>query len=316
MLKCALNTLIKTLCLFVALPILLFSVLPEPVRAQGDFVISQQHAVLIQDSLHQMALRIIEPEEDEERLANNALFFNALKQALVSDSTLAEAFDSVRTVSFLRDPAGRFRIVTWYVPFRSGEFKYFGFVQTPPSRGQTGQLYELKDMSGFLERVSAQQLDQDQWYGAYYYEMIHIRHRRNDYYTLLGWKGNNRQSRIRVIEPFALTEKGPVFGAQVFDAGDRKPYRIIFEYSARVSMSLKYHGDFPKGRRKTAQMIVFDRLAPTHESLQGNYSFYVPEVNVFDGFEFKNGRWVFMPDVDARVTIHPSLVPLNPVLPR
>jgi hypothetical protein len=316
MLKYNLNAMLKSLCIFFAFIAFHFSALPKQARAQTDIAPLPATAVLPQDSLHHMALRIIEPDEDEERLANNQLFFNALRQALVSDSTLAETFDSVRTVSFLRDPGGRFRIVTWYVPFRSGGFKYFGFVQTPATNRQAGQLFELKDLTPLLERVSMVELSQDQWYGAYYYEMIHTRHRRKDYFTLLGWKGDNPQSRIRVIEPFVLTEQGPVFGAQVFDAGERKPYRIIFEYSARVSMSLKYHGDFPKGRRKTVPMIIFDRLSPTHETLQGNFRFYVPEVNVFDGFEFKNGRWVFIPDVDARVTIDPSRAPLNPVLPR
>lgn len=316
MLKYNLNALLKSLGLLFAFVAFYVSAPLKQAQAQTDFTCSQAAAVITQDSLHHMALRIIEPDEDEERLANNQLFFIALRQALVSDSTLAEAFDSVRTVSFLRHPGGRFRIVTWYVPFRTGGFKYFGFVQTPASKGQAGQLYELNDITGSLERVSTLQLDKNQWYGAYYYEMIHTRHRRKDYFTLLGWKGDNPQSRIRLIEPFVLTEQGPVFGAQVFDAGERKPYRIIFEYSARVSMSLKYHADFPKGRRKTIPIIVFDRLAPTHESLQGNFRFYVPEVNVFDGFEFKNGRWVFAPDVDARVTIDPSRAPLNPVLPR
>lgn len=282
-----------------------------PSFAQKQQVVVNEFAAL-EDSLHRLAMLIIEPRDDQERLERNFAFEAALRHALLLDSMLTNRFDSVRTVSFLHSPDGHFRIVSWYVPLLSGQFQYFGFVQVAPSRKQAGQLVPLTDMTALLTQVSARELGPHEWYGAYYYELIHLRYRRKDYYTLLGWKGDNPATRKRVIEPFRITENGPVFGAQVFDSGERKPYRIIFEYSARVSMSLKYHADFVVRRRRTVPMIIFDRLSPTHESLRGNFSYYVPEVNVLDGFRFNDGRWEFVPDVDARVAIDPSLVPMNP----
>jgi len=284
--------------------------------AQANPLSGENQLLALEDSLLKLAMRIIEPDNDAGRLENNALFQDALREALLTDSTLSHPFDSVRTVSFLLAPSGAFRIITWYVPLTNGRFRYFGFVQTPANARQAGDLFELNDMTPLLSQISSRELRKDEWYGAYYYELIHIRQRRKDYYTLLGWKGDNPDSRIRLIEPFRLTGQGPVFGAQVFEAGERKPFRIIFEYSARVSMSLKYHPCFPAGRRRTKQIIVFDRLFPTHESLTGDFRFYVPEVNAFDGFEFKNGQWLFVHDVDARVVIDPSRKPLNPALPR
>jgi len=286
------------------------AVAPAFAQQQQDVYLNEFAA--LEDSLHRMAMSIIEPRDDQERLERNATFEAALREALLLDSTLTNRFDSVRTVSFLFSPDGHFRMVSWYVPLLSGQFKYFGFVQVAPSRRQPGQLVPLTDMTALLTQVSARELGPHEWYGAYYYELIHLRHRRHDYFILLGWKGDNPATRKRVIEPFRINESGPVFGAQVFDSGERKPYRIIFEYSARVSMSLKYHADFVVRRRRTVPMIIFDRLSPTHESLRGNFSQYVPEVNVFDGFRFNDGRWEFVPDVDARVAIDPSLVPLNP----
>lgn len=296
--------------------VVLFEFITLEVYSQSGLPLGETRVVATQDSLHKLAMRIIEPTHDVDRLENNTIFREALRIALLADSTLVQSFDSVRTVSFLRNRNRSFRIATWYVPLTNGGFKYFGFVQTPSKARQASMLFELTDNTQMLSQVSLRELDKDQWYGAFYYELVQIEYRRKHYYTLLGWKGNNPQSRIRVIEPFRITELGPVFGAQVFEAGDQKPFRIIFEYSARVSMSLKYHSDFPASRRKSRQIIVFDRLTPTHESLRGNFKFYVPEVNVFDGFEFENGRWVFVNDVDGRVVIDPSKVPLNPVLPR
>jgi hypothetical protein len=287
-------------------------ILGNPTFAQMKVLSPVIDFAAIEDSLHRMGMRIIEPRDDHERLERNTLFLESLREALLSDSALTHPFDSVRTVSFLPDPGGNFRIVSWYVPLVSGQFQYFGFVQTKATEKKAGKLYFLNDLSPLLSQVSARELNHDEWFGAYYYELIHLRYRRKDCFTLLGWKGDNPASRKRVIEPFRLTEQGPVFGAPVFEAGDRKPFRVIFEYSARVSMSLKYHAQFPVRRRRTIPMIIFDRLSPTHETLRGNFQFYVPEVNVFDGFQFKDGRWVFVPDVDARVTIDPSRVPLNP----
>ncbi len=312
--KVFLSKLSAFLPFFASLALFIFT--NQGVFSQAASPFGENNPVATQDSLHKLAMRIIEPDNDAGRLENNTIFMEALRKAMLADTNLAQSFDSVRTVSFLRSPNGSFRIATWYVPLINGRFKYFGFVQTPATALNPAMLFKLTDMTPLLSQISGRELDKDQWYGAYYYELVHIKRRRKDYYTLLGWKGDNPQSRIRVIEPFRITEQGPIFGAQVFEAGDQKPFRIIFEYSARVSMSLKYHPDFPVRRRKTRQIIVFDRLTPTHESLMGNFKFYVPEVNVFDGFEFENGRWVFVNDVDGRVVIDPSKVPLNPVLPR
>ncbi|MEE4176231.1 MAG: hypothetical protein V2I46_01845 [Bacteroides sp.] len=283
-----------------------------PAFSQKSPAPTENPFLALEDSLHRMAMQIIEPTDDKARLEQNALFQKALEQALLMDSILANPFDSVRTVSFLTDPRGDFRIITWYVPLVDGTYQYFGFIQTSATRKQSGKLFPLHDKTNALTQVSSRQLGQDEWYGAWYYELIHQRHRRKDYYTLLGWKGDNPASRKRVIEPFHITEEGPVFGAQVFDGSERKPFRIIFEYSARVSMTLKYEPEFSQGKRRKVPMIVFDRLAPTHETFQGNFQYYVPEVNVLDGFRFQKGRWSLVPDVDARVSIDPALVPLNP----
>lgn len=289
-----------------------FFLVTVPGFSQKDATTPENPFLALEDSLHRMAMQIIEPREDQARLEKNALFQDALEQALLMDSTLTNPFDSVRTVSFLTDPRGHFRIITWYVPLVDGTYRYFGFVQTPSTKKQSGSLVPLHDKTSSLTQLSTRELGPDEWYGAWYYELIHQRHRRKDYYTLLGWKGDNPASRKRVIEPFHLTDEGPVFGAPVFDGSDRNPFRIIFEYSARVSMTLKYEPEFPQGKRRKVPMIVFDRLAPTHETFRNNFQYYVPEVNVLDGFRFHKGRWNLIPDVDARVSINPELVPLNP----
>ena len=61
-------------------------------------------------------------------------------------------------------------------------------------------------------------------------------------------------------------------------------------------------------------MIVFDRLVPLHPSLEDMYEFYVPSTNVIDGFLFRNGKWHYAKDVDARNPKDPlDKIPDRPV---
>lgn len=288
---------------------LLGSGLPIQSQPPAQEPVDQMKA--LEDSLHRTAMRIIEPRNDEERLLNNEVFMGLLRESLLADSTLLQTFTGVRTASFLKDPRGQFRIVTWYVPFVDGTFRYFGFFQTISQSDQAGALHFLNDISNQEKDFSNLELSMENWYGAFYQELIHTRRRGIDQYILLGWKGNDRITRKRVIEPLQITPEGPVFGAQVFDGGVDEPHRIIFEHSARVSMSLHFYDEF-RIRRRKSRVIVFDRLIPMRQGQEGNFSYYVPEVNIFDGYRYSRGRWIFTPDLDTRVFIDPSLVPLNP----
>jgi hypothetical protein len=55
-----------------------------------------------------------------------------------------------------------------------------------------------------------------------------------------------------------------------------------------------------KQKRYNKDMIIYDRLRPMDENLSGQFEYYVPETNIFDGFVFNNGKWVFIKDIDAR----------------
>jgi hypothetical protein len=67
--------------------------------------------------------------------------------------------------------------------------------------------------------------------------------------------------------------------------------RVVFEYSARVSMSLRY--DAAKKR------IVFDHLSPAKPSFEGNYEFYGPDFS-YDAFAFIDNYWVLEENIDIR----------------
>ena len=287
---------------------LLISFAHSNVSAQSDSLF-----VARLDTLQKLSLRIVDSADNELRLEANAIFQESFRVELLADSIFYKDFSSIRTVSVLVCPNKTFRIATWYVPFRDGTFRFFGYVQTPHSSSQLSAIMELHDNTAAINRSEDKPLNPENWFGAFYYELIHVAYRRRDFYVLLGWKGNDRNTRMRVIEPFELVNGRPVFGAPVFQMPGRSPKRIIFEYSSRASMGLHYYPEFRFERvRRKAPAIVFDRLIPMQPDLRGSFQFYVPEVNIFDAFRFYRGRWEWVEDVDVRVFVNPALQPLNP----
>jgi hypothetical protein len=272
-----------------------------PGQERPDSVLMTARQVLftqLEDSLKVLAMRIVESPEDSIRQANNGLFAAALERALREPGAFAHPFDSLQTVSFLEAPNGAFRIITWYVPLQGQRFDYHGLIQLPEEAG--GRLIPLRDASGEIRSAVFSELSADTWYGAWYYEILHHESGGEDLFTLLGWKGDNPHTRKRVIEPLWFLDGEPVFGRQVFRVGERDPFRVVFEYSAMVSMGL-LHATHPlREGEAPREMILFDRLSPGDESLRGHYRFYVPEGNILDAFVFEEGRWVFYRDVDAR----------------
>ncbi len=258
-----------------------------------------------------LAKETIGATTNQERILRNAIFSELLENTLLGDSMFANDLNSVINISVLYDDSRRFRIVTWYVPLFDGTAVFHGFFQTPSTAGRRSKLVGLNDRSQQVDARLQRRLDPQDWYGAYYYKLIRVQHLNLDNYVLLGWKADNPLTRKRIIEPLIITQDGPAFGDRVFEIGEHRPFRVVFEYSRQVSMSLDFEPSYSKSRNEVVPAIVFDRLVPTHKSMAGRYEHYVPEVNVFDGMEFHQGFWRYVPDIDVRVNLDPSLRPLR-----
>ncbi len=280
--------------LFLVFFLLSITIYKTAAQVNNDFI-------QLEDSLRKVANRIIEPKHDFERLSINEDFKNLLQKVLEKEGSFDYSFDSLTTVSFLTAPDKSFRIITWYVPLPESKFEYFGFFQVKDDRRGDIVIYPLMNMERVPDDLIYLQLSHENWYGAFYYQLIHNRHNKEDQYTLLGWRGGNQLTRIRVVEPLRTAARGkPVFGIPQFTYQNNRYRRVVFEYSAKVSMTLKYEKHFLQGSRRPKNMIVFDRLMPTHPNLEGHFQFYFPETNIFDAFLFENGRWVYYPEIDAR----------------
>ncbi|HEX7415424.1 MAG TPA: hypothetical protein VF411_15380, partial [Bacteroidia bacterium] len=130
--------------------------------------------------------------------------------------------------------------------------------------------------------------DNTKWFGMLYYNIISC----GDYYTLLGWDGNDKLISRKFIDVLSFKKDGsPVFGKEVFKMPKKYPKRVMFEYNSAFTITLQYN--------EAVKAIVFDHLIPKESYLEGQYQFYGPDFS-YDAFVLKHGKWNFEEDVDVK----------------
>ena len=200
--------------------------------------------------------------------------------------------DTIRFISALRASDGAFRLITWNVPQEDGTYRFFGRIRLKNDGKLVGKTIALNDASASITKAGTRQSGSEEWFGALYYQIIKTKHKKSTYYTLLGWDGNTAFSNKKLVDVLMLLPNGTVkFGAPIFDDGKRLRHRIFFEHAERAVMSLRY-------QEKTG-LIIFDHLAPSQPSLEGQYEFYAPDFTT-DAFKFEKGKWVYIKNYEAR----------------
>jgi hypothetical protein len=219
---------------------------------------------------------------------------------LNNKETFATNFDSAKSISVITSPDNTFRFYQWAMPvYENNTYKYFGFIQTYNSKKKTVQHFKLTEGMFENKNAVAQQLAASNWYGAIYYTIIPTKVDKKKVYTLLGWRGNNLKTTIKVIDVLSFDNDVPKFGMKLFSAEGKmlqmgspaKSFRIIFEYNATASISLKYY--------KRKKQIVFDHIAPSKPSQKGMEEFYGPDFTL-DAFIWKKGKWNGKTNIEMR----------------
>ena len=269
----------------------------------------------MQDSLLVLTKKIKTAGNDSARFHYNALFKQTLRQALSVPASFDFPFDSLKTLSRLTAGDKKFRIYTWNIPKGDGTFKYFGVIQLNPRENRNAQLFDLSDHSDSITDAEFKRLDPDHWYGSLYYRIILTKFHDQTFYTLLGWHGSNSLLTQKVIEVLIFDYlHHPRFGAMIFrNYGNDKICRIIFKYSSTAAMYLDYDEQFLPEKKKwnpskkqfetekiKKHMIVCDELIPREPILEGQFEYYIPSSEMFDGFVFMDGFWNFFSNIDAR----------------
>lgn len=221
-----------------------------------------------------------------------------VSEILTKPAFVGMEFEDLKIISMLKSKDGNLRIYTWVLPTLIGTYEFYGYVQ-PLKEDKLQKVRELVDVSESIEQPDRKFLDDHNWYGAVYYEMIEKKVDGKTMYTLLGWHPENAAINKKVIEVMYFDDAGRLkFGAPIFQLPKHIQRRIIFEYSAQASMSLKYH-KVRKFLFFKQSMIVFDHLAPPDLALLNQFQYYGPDFSN-DALKFKGGKWVYQSDIDAR----------------
>ncbi|MGM0474291.1 MAG: hypothetical protein ACQERV_09110 [Bacteroidota bacterium] len=212
-----------------------------------------------------------------------------MSSALAMDGSMDFPWRGLDRIGVVTSDDEQVRIFTWHIAEDTDHYRYFGYMQVSRRRGNV-ELYELEDR---LEQTRSQHIEQsvDNWHGKLYYSIITTSYRRDTYYTLLGMDFNDSRSNIKTVEVIEIRRNRPRFLEEMFYTGREQVDRMVFEYSTRVSVSVRYD--------EQLKMIIFDHLVPFHPIYQGDYKFYGPDGS-FDGLEFEAGTWIYREDVDAR----------------
>jgi len=241
-----------------------------------------------QDSLCYFQKKIFTAKTDSAKFKDNAKFVRLWDEVLSNQLSFYYAFDSLKEVSRLVSSDKKVRIINWNVPRIDGSQYYFGFVQWLNPKTNKYELSELFDKSATLKNPESYIGDNTKWFGMLYYAIITC----DDYYTLLAWDGNDKTVTRKFVDVLSFKKDGtPVFGKDVFKFPKRNPKRVMFEYSSKVVMSLRYNESFGA--------IVFDHLAAKDEYAEGQAQFSGPDFS-YDALILHRNKWNYTPDVDVK----------------
>ncbi|MBN2486328.1 MAG: hypothetical protein JXB34_10180 [Bacteroidales bacterium] len=219
-------------------------------------------------------------------------FRDSLLQVLKTYGSFQYQFDTLRNIGRISSDDNRLRIFSWNVPQKSGYSNYYAILQYCDKKEKDCYVGALYEEPGILKRAPQVTSDTNHWAGALYYRIIDTRYKGKVYYTLLGFNFNDILTNIKTIDVLTFDDSNlPVFAPKMFIYKGKPLNRIVYEYNERVQMMLEYNSSMKK--------IVADHLSPSRPSMEGQYQFYGPDFS-YEGFEFVNGIWQHIPDIDVR----------------
>ena len=252
---------------------------------------SESDFIFFESRLQTLANKILTASSDSLKDEANKLLIEDIEEVLLLRGSFHYTFNNIDKLSVLTSPDKKFKIFNWVVPKGNGDFEYYAYLQFYKKRKKELYFFKLNDISSFIDDEQYKMFTDGDWYGALYSNIVHTKFEKQNYYTLLGWDGNNSSTTKRIIDILYFDEnEEPVFGAPIIKMNDGTRHRMILEYSKNTSTSMGYDED--------KEYIVFDHLEPLEGAQKGMYEFYVPSLS-YDGLTFKNGKWRFVEDLPA-----------------
>lgn len=273
------------------LPVVLVLLIAVEVNAQSDtlaFKDCSKRLQLLGDS-------ILKGSNDTVRLMAGEQFRILVDSILHTNSGSQLSFGQQKALSVAQSDDEKTKAITWLIQTENGnKYQYYGYLLQRTEKKDRWKVFQLfMNTSINRETIETLKSDSANWPGCIYYSIRHEKHKKKDYYLLLGWAPQSVYTTRKYVEPVAFTPGRVTVGTPSIKVGGRARTRLVFEYNAQVTMSLRYN--------EKLNMIIMDHLAssdPRPESA-GMYQLYGPDLS-YDGLKFSKGQWILVKDVDVR----------------
>ncbi len=269
-----------------------YTIAQEDYHRVSFFTDKQPLLELVDLNLKVLFQKLTNSRNDERKIELSDQIASRLFPLLKEPSFFTNSFSGLEKLSTLISPDGEFKVCTWNVEFQDGRNVFNGGVAVRDIKNNTIHFSALNDSRNTITSPEGVSLSPSKWYGAVYYDLVETVYKKNKYYTLLGYNAKDAFSKIRVVDVVTVSGNSRVtFGAPLFAYDKQIKRRVLFEYSARVNMMLRYDAK--------VKMIVMDHLAPSDPMFKNDPRYYGPDFT-YDGFKFQDGKWQFISEVDLR----------------
>ena len=249
-----------------------------------------------EDSLKKLSVKLIQGITASDRFNADSILTRILVRALKTPNSFYYTFDSLETISKLYAPDSSFKIFTWQMMINDNVIRQHGAIQMKTYDGSL-KLFPLIDKSDVTINTVDTVGNNKGWIGAVYYNIIQKKSGSQDYYTLIGFDENNIRSNKKLIEVLHFDNDEPVFGGRFFSFEEDSVFktsigRYIMEYKKTDGPKLNYDAEM--------DMIFVEHLIS--ESNEPNKKWTLVGDGDYEGFRWKNGKWVHIEKIFDQVT--------------
>ena len=241
-------------------------------------------------SLNQSLLNLRNAKTDSEIDRQNKIFKKEMESFLKLEGSFNYEFKHLKTVAILDSPDNLVRIVNWNLEYSDLSYSYCAFIMRWDEGKKSLKINELVDNLDPYSPKPEGVIDSKNWYGCLYYKIIPFERNNKTEYLLFGWDGGTTGSNYKFIDVIVFNGNNIKLGSPVFKGKNTVSKRVIFEFSDKSVMTLKFE--------EKRSRIVFDHLSPESQSLAGVASYYVPDMS-YDSYNYSDEMWVLNEDVIA-----------------
>ena len=249
-----------------------------------------------EDSLQQYSIQIVEGKNPNDRFTADSIFTKILVRALINKNSFYYPFNSLESISKLFSPDSSFKIFTWQMVINENMIRQHGAIQMKTEDGSL-QLLPLIDKSDIIINQADTVTNNRSWMGAIYYKIIPTKNGNKRYYTLFGYDENNIRSTKKIIETLEFINGEPIFGSHLFNFEDNSKThsplsRFILEFKKNTGARVNYDSQLG--------MIIFEHLESESNEPTKKWTF-IPDGD-YEGFKWKNGKWIHINKVFNLIT--------------